>query len=202
MPRTILHFTIGKTGHRIAAVNMSSLETYVKHIEDICGTAGRYFRITDEYESSSICVVSYPNVPEEGCTTAFSFGLSSVPHEEWRNSRPELVISVNSLDTAWPLAMGELIRNGRDQCLFSYGMILNFGQKIVEESEMTCFLVFACTVVEDSDSVVELEDRKVHFSQLYPIHHSETGLIKDVGVERFFFDLGIDFFDVKRMPHQ
>jgi hypothetical protein len=181
---------------------MNCLEAYLKHIEGICGPDGRYFRITDDDEAPSISVVSYTNVPEAGCITAFSFGLSSVPREEWMNSRPELVISVNSLDTAWPIAMGELIRNGRYRCLFSYGMILNFGQKITEESEMTCFLVFACTVLDDNDAVVELADRKVRFSQLYPMHQSESLLVKEVGVERFFFELGIDFFDVRRPPHK
>ena len=106
---------------------MKNAEIFFQKIEGICGENGLLFKITDNEETPPISVVSYLNVPEAGCTTAFSFGLSSVCHKEWVNSRPELVISVNSLDISWPLAMGEIIRNGRDRCLFNYGMILHFG---------------------------------------------------------------------------
>lgn len=177
---------------------MNKIEPYLKHIEGICGDNGRFFKITDEGELPPISVISYADVPESGCTTAFSFGLSSVAHREWVNSRPELVISVNSLDVAWPLAMGELIRNGRDHCLFSYGMILNFGQPVSDESPMSRFLVYACTVLDEKDLTIDLPDRKVHLSQIYPIHQSEVAVIKDLGVETFVHRLGLDLFDVKR----
>lgn len=180
---------------------MSTIEQYLQHIEGICGENGRFYKITDEGEFPPITVVSYADVPEAGCTTAFSFGLSSVDHSEWINSRPELVISVNSLDSAWPLAMGELIRNGRDHCLFSYGMILNFGQPVSDESPMSSFLVYACTVLDETDLTVQLSDRKVHLSQVYPIHQSEIPIIKDIGVEQFIHHLGIDLFDVNRQAY-
>ncbi|MES2996256.1 MAG: suppressor of fused domain protein [Verrucomicrobiota bacterium] len=180
---------------------MKKIESYLQHIEGICGDRGKFYKITDEGEAPPISVISFADVPESGCLTAFSFGLSSIAHREWVNSRPELVISVNSLDSSWPLAMGELIRNGRDRCLFSYGMILNFGQPVSEESLMSYFLVYACTVLDESDLAVHLPDRKVHLSQLYPVHQSEVAIIKDVGAEKFVHHLGIDLFDVKRAPH-
>jgi hypothetical protein len=177
-----------------------TVEQYVQHIESICGCEGRYFRISDPNEVPPISVISFEGVPEVGCSTAFSYGLSSVNHEEWRYSRPELVISVNSLNTAWALAMGELIRNGRDRCLFSYGNMLKFGQRITNESDMTAFLVFACTILNENDLSVDLPDRKILFSQIYPVYEEELALISDVGPERFVFDLGIDLFDVSREP--
>jgi hypothetical protein len=180
---------------------MNKIEPYLQHIEGICGDGGKFYKITDEGETPPISVISFADVPEPGCVTAFSFGLSSIAHREWVNSRPELVISVNSLDSSWPLAMGELIRNGRDRCLFSYGMILNFGQPVSDESAMSCFLVYACTVLDEADLTVQLPDRKVHLSQLYPVYQSEAAIIKDVGVERFVHHLDIDLFDVKRRPH-
>ncbi len=179
---------------------MNKIEPYIKHLESICGEAGRFFRITDESEQPQISIVSYANIPERGCTTAFSIGLSSIANPAWVNSRPELVISVNSLDTSWPLAMGEIIRNGREHCHFSYGLILNFGQPISDESPMSNFLVYACTVLDEADLSISLSDRKIHLSQIYPIHQSEIATIKDVGPERFVHHLGIDLFDVKRAP--
>lgn len=180
---------------------MNNIEVYLQHIEGICGDSGKFYKITDEGEIPPISVVSFADVPEHGCTTAFSFGLSSIDHHEWVNSRPELVISVNSLDNSWPLAMGELIRNGRNFCLFSYGMLLNFGQPISDESPMSCFLVYACTVLDRNDISIQLPDRKIHLSQLYPVYQSELAIIEEVGVEKFVHHLGIDLFDVKRRPH-
>jgi hypothetical protein len=147
-------------------------------------------------------VISYANVPEDGSTTAFSYGLSSINHPEWVNSRPELVISVDSLDSSWPLAMGEIIRNGRAESIFSYGTIINFGQPVSDESEMSCFLVFACSVLDKDDLSVQLPDRKVHLSQLYPVYASEVALIKELGAERFVREVDTELFNVKRAPRR
>jgi hypothetical protein len=200
MPKMIQIYTTGKIGRQTGVIAMKSIDIFLEHIENICGSNSRFFEINDEGEQPPLCVVSYAGVPEEGCITAFSFGLSSIPHKEWSNSRPELVISINSLDTAWPLAMGELIRNGRDHCLFSYGMVLNFGQAISDESEITCFLVYECTVLQASDLSILLPDRNVHLSQIYPVYQSEVNLIMEVGPERFVHHLGIDLFDIRRPP--
>lgn len=177
---------------------MKAIEHYLRHVESICGGEGKFFRITDEGESPVTAVVSYENIPESGCLTAFSYGLSSIDHVEWKNSRPELVISVESVDHAWAIAMGEMIKKGRDKHLFSYGDILKFGQKVVDESEITAFLVFACTALEEADQSVTLPDRKIQFSQLYPIYEQEIELIKQVGPEHFVFEMGIDFYDPRR----
>jgi hypothetical protein len=190
----------GKIGLKIEVTDMSKIEAYLQHIESICGNRGKFYEITDEGEIPPITVISYDNVPDAGCTTAFSFGLSSVSHHEWINSRPELVISVDSLDSSWSLAMGEMIRNGRDHCLFSYGMILNFGRQISEESQMTSFVVYACSVLDEKDIVIRLPDRKIHLSQIYPIYRSEVVLIREMGVEKFVRKFGSRLFDVKRLP--
>jgi hypothetical protein len=204
-PKTIQTFIIGKTATRTAVTvtkknNMKIVEQYIEHIEGICGKNGRFFRISEEHEPL-IAVISYDDVPENGSTTAFSYGLSSVSHSEWINSSPELVISVDSVDAAWPLALGELIRNGREKCTFGYGMVLNFGQPISDESPISSFLVYACTILNENDLSVKLRDRKVHLSQIYPVHQSEIPLIKSIGPDRFVFDLRINLFDVRRTPH-
>jgi hypothetical protein len=174
------------------------IETYLQHIEGICGDSGQFFKISEADEPRLVAVVAYSDVPEEGCITAFSYGLSTTEHPEWVAGRPELVISVDSKDMAWAVALGEVVRNGRDRCLFSYGDIVNFGEKISDESDMTHFLVFACTVLDAADISVELSDGVVNLSQLYPIHASEVELIKKIGAERFVMSLDTDLFNVRR----
>jgi hypothetical protein len=41
-----------------------------------------------------------------------------------------------------------------------------------------------------------LEDRTVNLSQLYPIYEEEAPFLLEVGIERFFWELGIDFADL------
>jgi Suppressor of fused protein (SUFU) len=175
-------------------------EEYFSKIDALAGEQGRYFQITDKGESPVVAVASYNDLPENGHTTSFSYGLSSIPRAEWNHSRPELIISVKSSDNAWALCMGELIREHSRDVLFSYGSILNFQQTISAESAMTAFLVFACTLLDEADLTLVLPDRIVHFSQLYPIYESEIPMISQMGVEKFFWDMGIDFYDVHRLP--
>jgi len=188
----------GKIDHLTGVVAMKTpIDQYFDHIESVAGEGGIFYRIEDD---PKIVVAAYPDVPESGCLTAFSYGLSSAERKEWKNSRPELVISVDSKDTAWAIAMGEIIRNGRGECLFSYGEIFNFDRPVSDESGMSSFLVFACDVLDSADLKVILSDRIVYISQIYPIYKEETATIKALGGERFFTSLSIDFFNTKRAP--
>lgn len=178
---------------------MKPLEQYLDHIDGIAGEKGTYFRIS-EGSDSPVVIAAYKEVPEPECLTAFTFGLSCADHPEWTHGRPELVICVDSTDYAWALAMGEMVKNGRDDNLFSFGTILNFGMPVSNESAMSAFLVFACTMLEYDDAKVVLSDRTVHLSQLYPIYVEEIPLIKKIGPEKFHTDLGVDFFNTRRTP--
>jgi hypothetical protein len=177
-----------------------AIDQYFDHVVNIAGDRGRFFKISDDDPSSPVVVAAFKNVPEDGCLTAFSYGLSSADHPEWKRSRPELIISINSEDYSWALAMGEIIKNGRNENLFTYGSILNFGEKISDDSDMSAFLVFACSVLEEEDLEIKLSDRTVHISQIYPIYSEEIPLVKRLGAEEFYTKLDIDFFDVRRMP--
>jgi hypothetical protein len=173
-------------------------EQYFDAVGELAGGDGRFYRITDEGESPLVAVVAYDDVPEDGHTTAFSFGLSSAVHPEWVHSRPELLISVKSKDPAWGLCMGEIVRNYRQESLFSYGTILHFRQRVAEESPMTSFLIFASTLLDPEDNQLSLSDRKIVLSQMYPIHEDEAQVVREVGVEKFFWKMDIDFYDVQR----
>ncbi|WP_367871859.1 suppressor of fused domain protein [Luteolibacter sp. Populi] len=174
------------------------IEQYIEHIEDICGGEGRFFKITDEGENPPITVVAYDDVPEPGCVTAFSYGLSLPSHPKWIHSRPELVISVDSHDVSWPLALGEVIRTGRNKSAFIYGSIIHFGCRVSDESTMDSFLVYACTVLDEKDQKLILHDQPIQLAQLYPIYSSEADVIEHVGPHRFLLELGEKVFDPRR----
>ena len=196
--RAIMICISGRLEAQIGIISMKEkIGIFFDHVESIAGKAGVFFPID---ENPKIVVAQYQDVPESGCLTAFSFGLSVAGHKEWRNGRPELMISMDSGDSAWALAMGEAIRNGWSNCLFSHGNILNFGQKISDESDMSAFLVYACSVLDSSDVRVDVGEWSINISQLYPIHSLEIPLIKKIGAEKFFNDFDIDFFDPRRVP--
>jgi hypothetical protein len=175
-----------------------SRDQYLKALDDLIGGGGRIHEITDPDEADPVLVVAYHGVPEQDHTTAFSFGLSSAKHSEWCFGKPELMISVNSNDHAWALCMGEIIKNYRDKCLFEYGTILHFRQRVVDECPMTSFFVFASSLFNKMQQRLVLSDRTINLAQMYPIYEEEASLVNEVGVENFFWEMGIDFCDIGR----
>jgi hypothetical protein len=179
---------------------MSSRKEYFDALEELTGAEGRFYRITDEDESPPVYVVLYDELPEPDHITAFSYGLSDAVHPEWKHSKPELMISLKSKDDSWALCMGEIIRNSAQDSLFSYGTVLHFREQIADESAMTSFLIFANSLLDAGQEKFTLPDRTIKLSQLYPIHEQEAEIIRRIGPEKFFFELGLDFYDVKRPP--
>jgi hypothetical protein len=177
---------------------MNIVEEYLDWLKQIVGDGGKIYDISGMDIAPQIFVVIFDQVPEVGHKTAYSFGLSSVAHPEWRFSRPELVISVKSDDNSWGLAMGEIIRQKRGSDLFEYGSVFQFGERISDESEMSAFLVFANSLYDPGQETATFCDRSIGLSQLYPIYADESETIKRIGVEAFFFRCGIDFYDVRR----
>jgi len=173
---------------------------YFAFLDELAGERARTYEMTAPSEANPVFVAVYNNIPDDGHITAFTFGLSSVVHPDWNNSRPELMISVRSNDDAWALCMGEIISAYRGTIPFSYGSILHFRQRIVDDCPMTSFLVFASSLLSAAQQTISLPDRLISISQIYPIYEEESALIHQVGVERFFWEFDINFSDLSRPP--
>jgi hypothetical protein len=192
-----------RTVQRTEVIGMSkTIDEYVRKIDALAAASGDVYEVTDTGECPPVWLVRYRDVPESGYSIAFTCGLSSVFHEEWRFGRPELLVCVNSCDLEWGIALGEVVRTFRAKRLFSIGSVFTLGDKIVESSGMDSFLMFVCTVLDEGDQQVMLEGRVINFVQAYPIYSSEIDLIRSQGAEAFFFDSGVDFIDVGRPPLQ
>jgi hypothetical protein len=170
---------------------------FLRHVEGI-GGPGPEYQVMSELNEPLIAVVVFRNVPQPGSLTSFSYGLSLATHPKWVHYRPELVLSVDSLDIGWALAPGELVRRGRGRAAFSYGNILNFGEPIANDSAMKSFVVYACGSLDERDLVVKLPEANVHFAQVYPIYESEVALVEEIGAEKFLNRLGPDIYNVRR----
>jgi hypothetical protein len=174
------------------------VEQYLEHLEQMVGVRGEYHLATEADELPAIWDIVYRDTPEEGDLTAFTFGLSSVEHTDWRLGRPELVISVHSSSLNWGLALGFLVKRFRGKCPFSYGNVVRFGGPVCDESGMSAFLIFIPTILEKDQAQVNLHDRTINIVQAYPIYEEEIRLIEQAGAQRFFMQEGVDFYDVRR----
>jgi len=175
----------------------SSVEFYLEWLETITGAKGEFHLITEEGETPPLWVILYRDTPESGSLTAFTYGLSSVDHPDWKLGCPELVICVDSNDINWGLAVGLLAKKFRRISPFSYGTIHRFGEKISDESEMTAFLVFAPSIIDQENARVELPDRTINVVQMYPIYEQEIDMIKFAGISAFLDELH-NPYDVRR----
>ena len=142
----------------------------------------------------------YENIPEPGHITGVTYGLSEVEHVDWRFARPELIISVKSTDIAWPLAVAEMANQLRGRCSFCYGAVINFGEKVSEESEMSAFFVFAPSILEKEDflNIDVGGPQSITIAGMYPIYDSERASISKLGLERFWHHPNFDLYDIRR----
>lgn len=175
----------------------SSLEFYLEWLDELTDEKGEIHLITEKNETPPLWVIVYRDLPEAGSLTAFTYGLSSVDHPDWKLGRPELVVCVDSQDINWGLAIGYLAMKYRGISPFSFGTIHRFGAKISDDSEMNAFVVFALSVLDPADARIELPDRTVNVVQMYPIYDEEIEMIKFEGVPAFLDEID-NVYDLHR----
>jgi len=180
------------------------VERFVAHLDDVTdGVEPRFFPVPSADSSlPGVTAIVYTDLPEAGLQTTFTYGLSCVGHEDWSKGRPELCLSVESTDLAWGIAAAAVGERLRGRCPFTYGDVINFGERISEESEMTGFLVFAPAVIDREDAIgIDVGDTlPVNIQGLYPIHESELDFIDEKGLEAFWQGFDFDPYDVRRPP--
>lgn len=147
-----------------------------------------------------VVCMTYRDVPEPGHITGVTYGLSEVPHADWKFGRPELLIAVQSTDISWPLAIAEMANQLRGRCPFCYGDVIDFGEKVADDSDMSAFFVFAPSILEKADYLgIDVGGpQTINISGIYPIYDSERAAIRELGMERFWHHPNFDLYDVRR----
>lgn len=146
-----------------------------------------------------MCAV-YRDVPDSGAITGVTYGLSEVAHPEWRAGRPELIITVDSTDVAWALALADVANALRGECPFAYGDVIDVGKRIASGSEMSAFVVFAPSILEREQFLgIDVGGpQPVNLAGMYPIYDTEREVIRRSGLEHFWNHPNFDLYDVKR----
>ena len=179
----------------------SPFEKYLEHLDKIFQTVPEFYTNDSLIDGiSGVTSIVYKDIPEKGYTTALTYGLSLVRHDNWKFGRPELCISVESSNLDWGKALGFIANKLRGDCPFSYGQTINFGEKICNDSEMDAFLIFAPSTL-DKVAYQNIDigaDYKINIAGLYPMYSAEQEVLDKIGLKEFWHHPGFDNYSVKR----
>ena len=175
----------------------NNAEKYLSHLDSIFEVQPVFTKISEKDDYPPLHCLTYKNIPEKGCITGITLGLSFIDYPNWKIARPELIISVESEDPSWAYASAYMAYQARGKFDFCIGSTINFREKISDESEMTAFFIFFQSLLDKSFEKIKLPEWDIHFIQLYPIYDDERILINEYGFE-WFLKTNHDSWNVKR----
>jgi len=176
-------------------------ERYLEHWDSIFQKEPEFFKNDSLIDGvPGVTSIVYRDIPEEGYTTALTYGLSLVKHPDWKFGRPELCISVESSNIAWGQVVGFIANKLRGDCPFSYGDTVNFGEQISDDSDMSAFFVFAPSTLNKEDylDISIGTEYKINIAGLYPMYSGERELFHKIGLEKFWHHPDFDNYSVRR----
>jgi hypothetical protein len=146
-----------------------------------------------------IFVFFYENLPEPGCMSAITYGLSESNHQDWLLSRPEIIITLESFDKSWGLAAAFFASSFQGIKPFSYGDLFTLDEPISSESDMMGFFVFAPAFLNQEQSTIQLSTKKISLKGMYPLYKEEVDLFHQIGLETFWkSNDDFDIYNTKR----
>lgn len=192
---------MGLFNFRRTTTPKTSAERYLEHLDRIFQREAEFLQHESMTEGiPGVTSIVYRDVPEKGFITAFTYGLSLVPHPAWKFGRPELCISVKSSDMSWGSVVGYLANKLRGDCPFSYGQTIDFQEQISDDTKMDAFFIFAPSVLHKNDYLnLDLgTDYKISIAGLYPMYSEELEVFRNIGLEAFWHHPSFDMYDVQR----
>jgi hypothetical protein len=177
------------------------LSRFLEHLDSMFQVEPTFFPLDSELpDTPSVVCLVYRDIPEPGSITGFTYGLSEVKHPSWKLGRPELTITVDSSDTSWPLAVAHMANGLRGKCPFCYGDVINFGERIADESEMSAFVIFAPSILEKEEFLgIDVGGiQPINIAGAYPLYDSERDVIARIGLDAFWHHPNFDLYNVRR----
>lgn len=172
----------------------------MNHIEGIFGEADVLKKHDCPRGGVPVSVFIYRNIPDKGWVTGVTYGLSCYSYPDWKFSRPEMILSIESEDMMWAWVAAYFCAEFRGEKRFSYGDVFTTECPLASDTKMDGVLVFAQSILDKDVQSVELNDYRVHFSQFYPIYRSELELYSRIGLEQFWKHDGFAMYHPKRPP--
>ncbi|WP_417390911.1 suppressor of fused domain protein [Gimesia sp.] len=169
-------------------------------LEERFGEINEMAEVQSEAHLTTIKIFYFEDLPEEGTLTAVTCGLSNASHPDWKHGKPELIVSLHTSDKSWGFAAGYFASAYFNEKRFSYGDVFLIDDPISQESEMSAYLVFAPSFLNQEESTFELPDRTIHLAGMYPLFASEIDLYDRIGLKEFWHSEGFDMYNSKRAP--
>lgn len=175
-------------------------EIFLDYLNDTFGTEDTILQHEAADGGPKVSVFVYKDLPEPGMITGVTYGLSVRPHPDWKLGRPELIVSMKSLDTAWLYAAAYFAGEFRGEKRFSYGDVFTMEDPIADDTKMNGFILFAQGLLDVPAPHLKMNNFDLSFSQLYPIHSSELPLYSEIGLEGLWKHPEFDIDDPAREP--
>jgi hypothetical protein len=96
----------------------TNTELFLEHLQNSIGGEDAIHQADAPDGGPPVCVFVYKHFPAEGMITGVTYGLSLTPFPAWKFARPEIIISVDSLDVAWPCAAATFAASFRGKKAF------------------------------------------------------------------------------------
>jgi hypothetical protein len=180
----------------------SSAELFLNAMERLFGFEPAFYKgLPSEDGLATPSVLVFKNVPEQGYSTCVTYGLSLANHPKWiKQRRPELIMTVNSQDPVWAVALADMVSEMRGQFPFSYGQTILCPGPIAADAKMDGFLIFAPSIFSPEQYLdIEVgQPYKVCLTGIYPITGLEAALVGQHGLEKFWKSEGFDPLNVYR----
>jgi hypothetical protein len=145
-----------------------------------------------------INVLFFNDLPEKGLLTAITCGLSNATHPTWKITRPELIVTLETQDQSWGLAVANFASAFFNDRKFGYGDIFTLDEPFSKESEMNGFLVMTPSFLDRQNFTFHLSDRKICLTGMYPIYEKEIEYYNKVGLDAFWHAEGLEINNPKR----
>ena len=158
------------------------IRRYPEILDQLSSAAARFLpRPSGPLESPRIDIGFWERLPAPDLNTYFTVGLSKLPFQHASPERPELLLSVQSRDISWGLAMGFVANQAGDSFTFPTGETIDFKAKISPDSEMSGFLIVPQMVFPEEFNVFDTGPFAIRLMQLLPLYASELRAIRILG---------------------
>jgi len=173
-------------------------EIYIDSLTGLFGEPHAIHVADAEGGGSQVSVLFWHDLPEEGFMTAVTYGLSERNHPDWKNGKCELILTLNTKDKDWGIAMAVFANSFGGKKSFTYSSVFTTDIPLSKESEMCGFFVFAPAILEPKNAVLQMPGYKIFLKGMYPIYECEVTVLNEIGLENFWHHDNFDMYNVNR----
>jgi hypothetical protein len=172
-----------------------------RSLEQRFGRPANEVRHVQVGDNPTVYVFFFKDFPRQGQTTAVTCGLARANHPEWKQGRPELMVTMRSELPDWGLAAGYLASAFYGQKRFAFGDVFRIDVPLAEDTKMSAFVVFAPDFLKPEHARFDAGVGKpIVLMSMYPLHEEELATYERIGLRALFQTEGLEFDDPAREP--